>query len=162
MEMSLFLEENLLKRKLLIYFENKSDEPYKAYLRLFVPGNVGFSPSEIIGFQGRESKDLEVRGIRGFKEAGLFYEIPARQTQAISFLWESGSSYSYEKAGEYKLYLWKQPGLKNTPLEIQVKAPSKLNLKATHPFSLTNENLLRYNTLLSQDLTLNLFWEKNE
>ncbi|KKQ97967.1 MAG: hypothetical protein UT24_C0017G0016 [Candidatus Woesebacteria bacterium GW2011_GWB1_39_12] len=162
MELSIFLEENLLKRKLLIYFENKSNEPYKTYLRLFVPGGAGFSPPEIIGLQGKESTDLDIRGIRGFKEAGLFLEVPGRETKAISFLWESGSSYSYERPGEYKLYWWKQPGLKDFPLELLIKTPSKLNFKATHPFVLTDGNLLRYNTLLSQGTTLRLFWDKNE
>jgi len=162
MELSIFLEENLLKRKLLIYFENKSNEVYKAYLRLFVPGGAGFSPPEIIGLQGKESTDLDIRGIRGFKEAGLFLEVPGRETKAISFLWESGSSYSYERPGEYKLYWWKQPGLKDFPLELLIKTPSKLNFKATHPFVLTDGNLLRYNTLLSQGTTLRLFWDKNE
>ncbi|OGM20766.1 hypothetical protein A2714_03755 [Candidatus Woesebacteria bacterium RIFCSPHIGHO2_01_FULL_38_9] len=156
-ELEVSLEENLVKRKIILFLDNDSDINYLTYLRLITTFDSGFEPVEIVSRE-TEKKDLESKGVRGFKEVGVFVEIPAREVKAVIFKWESGSTHTYKQGGEYKLLWRKQSGIAEYPIKIRISHPHELIFSSKEPFTLTDGDSFEYNTTLSQDKFLNLTW----
>src|SRR3989344_930332 len=154
------LEEGLIKRKLFVFLENNSNNVYSFYMRVLSPSESGFSPVEIVTNESEMSKSLEVRGVRSFKEAGIFEEILAKKTKALLFSWESATKLSYKEGGEYKLLVRKQAGMEGYPLEVEIMFPENLTFTSTPPLALTNGSNFVYNTELSRDFVSRIFWKE--
>ncbi len=159
-ELEISLEKNLIKRKATLFLENDSDAKYQTYLRLFTNFDSGFSQVEIVG-KTIEKKDLELKGLRNSKEAGVFVEIPTHEAKAVVFKWESGSNHIYEKEGEYILLLGKQAGVTTYPVKVKILPPPNLTFSQVEPFTLTEGGSFEYNTELSQDKLLKFTWQGN-
>ena len=159
-ELKVFMEENLIKRKLTLFLENKNKGTYKAYLRIITNSDSGFAPAIVIDSKEKQSVELDIKGQRGFEEAGVYIEIPENEVKAVVFDWESGSNHSYEDEGKYSIYWWKQSGLDEFLIKIDIKFPDGVDVKSENQGSLTGGNAFSYNTALSQGVSLSLFWDK--
>ncbi|MEM2145263.1 MAG: DUF4012 domain-containing protein, partial [Candidatus Jordarchaeaceae archaeon] len=148
------LEEGLIKRKLILFFENPNEVSYQSYLRIVVPGDSGFGPVVMLDNEGKTEELAEISALRGFKEAEIFLEIPPLSSRALEFSWESGLMVDFSNKGEYLIFLRKQSGVAPYPVNIKMKHPKSSSLTANE----TDE----YNIELSQDKILRIFWEKNE
>ena len=158
-ELTISLEERLIKRKLIYYLENKNEHDYKVYVRLVARSDSGFSPTVHIWSDSREDLKTEVAGFRGYKEGGTLIEIGPDQTKAIVFAWEGGADDLFSKGRQYQLLVKKQPGVGDYPVKITVKPPGSKNYLADFPFSLTEEGALLYNTRMERDFTSRIFWK---
>lgn len=153
-DLDVAFEEGLVKRRYVILLENTaSSGPERKvsslYLRVVTPEESGFSP--VVVKTDDEEKEIvpEVVTINGHKEAGIFIEVEPRTSLIIQFAWESPTNLSFDRPGEYKIFLRKQPGILDFPTKIKVNIPT---------ISLTQTQILEYNTELSRDYILPISW----
>jgi hypothetical protein len=158
LELSVSLEEGLIKRKLIVFLENPGDASYEAHLRVLVNADSGFDQVEIVGTEFKENLTPEVFATKGYKEAGVLVEILPKETKAIVFNWESGSELNFSREGEYALYWRKQAGVIDRLINIEVDIPEKMKVKDGQLFSLTEDGLYGYNTKLLEDFTTSILW----
>lgn len=158
------LEEGLVKRDLWLVLENKAPSDtkdgasYKSYIRLLTPQESGIGPVEIISKMGREKINPDVYGVDGRKEAGVLLEVKPSQLLVIKFSWESVSGVDFGRNGEYRFYWRKQAGTKDYPVKASFNFPQNIVISETSPFSLTEKGIHGYNTTLSKDLILRIYW----
>ena len=157
-QFSVFFQEGIVKRKLILYLENKNESIYKGYLRLFTNTDVGFSPVRLVALESTELIEPETRSAKGLKEAGVNFEIKPKQTLAIDISWEGVSTHNFEKKGEYRLYWRKQSGAEEHPIEITLNLPANVIVFTNPEYSLTERGILRYNTSLERDFHSRIFW----
>lgn len=153
-ELSVFVEEGLIKRIFTVFFENPTDQIYKAYLRVVVPAENGFSQAELVSNKGPEKKNLQVYGLREFKEGGVFFEVGPGQSKVVRFYWEGG--WQFTETLNYNLLIRKQPGVPRYPLLLKFYFPKEIQASDINLDNLTKEAEFVYNTVLSQDASLGL------
>jgi hypothetical protein len=161
-QFSAFLQEGLIKRDLKIFIENPTNDSYNAYFRVMTNADSGFSEVEVFEEGKKELLMPDLYGAGGFKEAGVAVELKPRQTKALVFNWESGSGIDFGKEGRYLLYLRKQSGTPNNPIEIRIGIPKDIQIASDQPFTLTKEGLFEYNGLLSKDFISNIYWNESD
>lgn len=160
-DLSVSIEQGLVKRKLILYLDNSQDKEageYRSYVRVLVPGDSGFGPAEVLGGPVAATIYPEVNGIRGHKEAGVFIELLPGETKAIVFSWESGTIAKFEEKGQYLFYLRKQGGVLDYPVEVRFSFPERIAVAGIPNLSLTETGEVGYNTLLSRDFVSRIFW----
>lgn len=157
-ELSIDFQEGLLKRKLNFYLENKNKNSYKAYLRLFTNGDIGFAPVKLKYDDRDVILDSEINPAKGMKEAGVYLEIESGKTLEIVYNWEGFSYHDFDKEGEYYLFLKKQKGSNDYPVEVSFMLPEVKGIFFDPEFILTEEGVFRYNTSLDHDLRKRIFW----
>src|SRR3990170_348951 len=155
------LEEKLIKRKMIYFLENPTENIYKGYLRMFAPGDAGFGVINVNQKNIKEEIKPNLQGLRGFKEAGVLFEVLPGDTTVLNFSWESGSDYTFDNEGFYDLTWIKQSGIRPFAISIKLEKNKEIVLEATPRFSLTAEDYLGYNTDLSRDYFSRIFWSKN-
>jgi len=153
-DLNIVFEEGLVKRRYVILLENTSVPESEGrvsslYIRIVAPEESGFSP--VVVKTDEEEKEIvpEVLTINGHKEAGIFVEVEPGSRLIMQFAWESPANLNINKSGEYRLFLRKQPGILDFPTKIKVNIPEK---------SLTQEQILEYNTELSRDFVSRISW----
>lgn len=159
-QMTVSFEEGILKRKLTYYIQNNSDTEYLSYIRLVVPKESGFSPITLISSQEKKTVDGEVFGNREEKENGIYVVVPKKQTIGIEYAWESSSSLNLGSEGYYNLFIQKQPGIPEYPIELNVTIPVKDTFLLTSPEFLTKGTRLDYNTVLARDFNSRILWKQ--
>lgn len=150
-ELFVSFEEGLIKRRLVVFFDNsESDKAFKTYLRVWVPGDSGFGEIELVDRRGgREKIAPEAYAARGFKEGGVWVEVPGGAVVGVLFRWESESQVFTETKGEYQ-FLWrKQPGEKDYPAIVNFAWPEGAQV-VEKAAALTKEAADSYNTPLPQ------------
>lgn len=157
-EFSSSLQEGIVKRRLTLFLENRGDESYKTYLRVWVPGESGFSPVNIISADENRQVTPDKKGIRGFSEAGVYMKIPVKGAVAVIFNWEGPMELNFENEGEYLLLWRKQAGIGPYPFEITIDAPKDLEVSFDSPLSLTERGDFNYNSNLSEDFSTRIHW----
>ena len=158
-QLSVSLEERLIKRTFFLFLENKSDKGYQGYFRLFVNPDSGFGQIEVVG-EAKSFLPKNVFASGGFKEVGFFLELLPQETKALKFSWEGSTSLIFDKEGEYKIFWRKQAGNDETPVELNLKVSSKLRVGDKTNLSLTRESLYGYNTVLIKDFFSSLHWKE--
>ncbi|MBU0569834.1 DUF4012 domain-containing protein, partial [Patescibacteria group bacterium] len=158
LELSVSLEEGLIKRKLIVFLENPTDDFYKAYFQVLTNADSGFGQVETVGTEFKESLTPEVYAAKGYKEAGVLVEILPKETKAIIFNWESGSELNFSEEGEYALFWRKQAGAVARLIDINIYVPESVEIKDSQDFGLTNEGSYGYNTKLLKDFSTNILW----
>lgn len=149
-ELSVSLEEGLIKRKLTFLLDNTENQlKYKEYVRVLIPGDAGLESIEVITKDKKEIVEPEIYGFGGFKEAGIYIKLEAGESKVLVFNWESGTAVNFNETGRYVNVIRKQPGLKSYPASIKVSVPKSLMAKDTR--SLTWQGMYSYNTALSKD-----------
>ena len=152
------LEHGIIKRELKYYMENESDREYDVYLRVYIPSDSGFGQLNIFDEKKRNTVEPDIYGILGKKVAGTYIKVMPKSTVAAVFNWEGKADLDFSKTGEYRLFFNKQPGIDNLTLDLEVKASNKAKPTTNLPVNLTEQGLLKYNNLTSQDFDLRLFW----
>ena len=86
-------------------------------------------------------------------------EVPPHGARAIIFNWEGESSFDPKEKNEYKLYIEKQSGIKEIPVEIEILENNIENFKSDTPYHLTNGGVFNYNTVLTHDFYSSIVWK---
>lgn len=160
-QLEISFEEKLIKRSLTLFFENPNSQTYRNYIRIVAAPDSGFSPFKIYSEGEQQWVYPEIRGLRGFKEAGVFLEILPNTTKKIIFSWEGPLNENLIDL-EYAFLLRKQAGVKPYPVEISVKVPQKIKIFSEVPKILTDRGGFHYNTMQSQDIDLRLYFSDSE
>jgi len=158
LELAIFLEEGLIKRKLTVFLENLGETSYEAYFRVLGNADSGFGQVEVFGTELKESLIPEVFAVSGYKEAGVLVEILPQETKAIIFSWESGSELNFNEEGKYTLYWRKQAGSNDRLVDMKVNVPGNVKIKEGGVLGLTEDGLYSYNTKLLEDFTASILW----
>ena len=156
--LTISLEQGLIKKNLTYFLDNKSNEDYKVYLRVFTPVESGFGPVAVVDKIKKSNIEAEVFGVHGNKAAGVYINVTAKTTTALIFSWEGKSELNFQEPGKYVLSIIRQPGIPVYPVAIKVNVPEKLHPSTLPELNLTDEGDLKYNTQASQDINLRLFW----
>jgi hypothetical protein len=160
------LEEGLIKKRLKLFFENNEgidetgEENTQLYIRVLADRDAGFGLVEVDGNEGVRKITPNVQGIRGHKEAGVNLDLAQGESKFLTFFWESGAKYDFEKSGEYRLTLVKQAGTSNIPIELEYNIDSAKVFSIEPTSFLTDEGAFVYNSELSRDFISRIFWQK--
>lgn len=99
---------------------------YGSFLRLLVPPEAQLTD---IVLNGRSVGAEDIRLEGGQKSLGRFFKVPPDETTTVTFEYRVPEAVSLGETGsEYRLLLQKQPGLRATPITIQVKLPQGADL----------------------------------
>lgn len=158
-DLSVSLEEGIIKRTLTYYIKNQEDHPYKTYIRVSADPSSGFAPLTILSGNEKRQQELEVFAGGVMKEAGVYREIEAGRTEGFVFSWEGPLPVNLKENGSYTFTLRRQPGVLAYPVHMQIDLPNGL-LKAVPTPALTKGSTVYYNTVLSRDFESRIFWEK--
>ncbi len=159
-EVKTSLEEGVVKHKLTYYVKNMTDRVYKMYVRVFTSGDAGFSPVTVLKVDGNTSIEPEVYGIRGMKEAGVYVEIPAGKTYGLEYNWESASTGTFNENGSYVFSFFKQPGVASFPISLAGTIPLSGGFSLESNGFLTKGDSFAYNSVLTEDLKIEIKWKK--
>lgn len=158
------LEGGLIKRTLSLSYENTANPSlgskarYKDYVRVMVPQDSEIAKIRILSGADIIEQDPEVEDLHGRREAGVIFEIAPGQKKVISFSWESPVSLDFSQKGEYRLYVRKQAGSKDGPINLNMTLAAGPKYRSIPSFSLTREGAYVYNTNLSRDLFSRIYW----
>lgn len=154
--LSVSIEEGLIKRDYMLTLVNVSDEAYKSYLRISVPKESGFSPIKIIGKDGKYQEVLNIKGLKGRKEAGVYIEIDPGENERLIFSWEGGYIEELEDIDRYKLSFFKQPGVHGLDTLIKILHYREADVVINSNNFLTDGGSILYNSSLSNDEIIEL------
>jgi hypothetical protein len=153
------IEEGLIKRNLVVYIQNIGDGSYRSYLRVLANADSGFGRVEVTDDSGnKEELEIDIRGTRKYKEAGIIIEIQEGEAKAVSFSWEGGSVFEYDN-GKYVLNLRKQAGAQSRSVDIMINTDKGLVIENYQPFTLTDKRGYTYNTSVSRDKAFQISWQ---
>lgn len=158
-QLSLSLQEKVIKHEFRFFIQNNSEEVYKSYLKLVVPADSGFSPIKVYTQSLVNEYPPEVTGVRGVKEGGIFVEVGKGETKAIQFTWEEGLNSDFGHEGSFNFSLIKQAGGYPFKIDIKVDLPKTLKLSDIGIFTLTDDYRLTYNTVLDRNIKFNIGWK---
>ena len=127
------------------------------YLRAIVNGNSSISPVKVISNDKEEELIPQIYGYRGFKEGGVYLEIPAEKVVAIVFKWEV----NIENKDQYNFGVQIQPGLSQINNQLIVRFDKENYSSYTDGVTLTKEGNYLYNTSLLDDIVVS-FRRNNE
>lgn len=162
-EITISLEEGVVKKTLAFLARdtrsrNEGDKKYRAYLRVLVPGENGFSPAIIRSKDGEEEILPEIVEIKGTVEAGMYFELDPGETKIFILSWEGKSGINQEKEGYYE-FLWrKQAGTEGFPIDVSINSPIVITKTEVDGEALTTQVPFKYNTNLSRDVVSRIYW----
>ncbi len=155
--LSIFFEEKLVKRRLDFFLGNKMDKDCSVYLKILVPQESGFSPPKFLTKTKEEISKPDFYSFPSYKEMGLFVKIPPRNYKILEVSWESG--FDQEKTKDYSILINKQLGVLSYAFEVVFKISKGTPFVPDFKYSLTKNSELIYNTNLSRDIRLRLFFD---
>lgn len=154
--------ENELNRVLTLNLKNSASTAlgpsgkYKVYLRILLP-----LESELVGVntvsQGEAiAMPTEITELKGRREVGVLVEVLGGTDKTVQFSWKS--NFQPENINSYGLYIRKQAGVGEDPLNVSFKG---LGGRPTSipTFSLTKDGTYSYNTTLGRDFFSRLNWK---
>ncbi|MBI2405919.1 DUF4012 domain-containing protein [Candidatus Microgenomates bacterium] len=150
--------------ELTISYVNKSPRGdatlrYKNYLRLYLPSSSTIISASLVNPVSGERVELTIdEGEEyGKKVGGMLIEIPAGETRQVVVSW-NGAQIS---VGTPVSFLWqKQPGTGEDPVTLRIRNADARSIRLTPSPSLTQQNVLGYNTVLRGDLQFSATWLK--
>ena len=154
----------VIKRRLALRFENTGSQlagltgTYKVYVRLIVPQDSDFLDAEVVAYDSRDVKSLEVESVRGHKEGGILISVSPGTSKTINFGWETLENIDFFEKGEYRLYWRKQAGTLSDPVSIEISLPEAMKISSEPEATLTQGKKARYNTFLARDFYSRIFW----
>jgi len=164
MQLDVYLNGGVIKRRLTANYVNKANRQlgesgkYSNYLRLMMPLEAELESVGLV--QGENAKELEfdVVELQGKKEVGVYFEVLPESSKTVVFVWSQNNQLDYSSDGNYNLYWRKQAGTVSDPITVNIIIPQGLNVTGFPDTSLTNENMVSYNTTLTRDFSSRLFW----
>jgi hypothetical protein len=159
------VSENKINYLLNIGFVNKSTEiyndtetSYKNYLRLLTPQDAKIQEIKVIKNNLIENISFDQSSENGRLDSGFFLTVPASESRSVIFSWNTPLKLNLKTPGKINLSWWRQSGVKPYPVQIYFDLTKNSQIKVELPNSLTGSGMLGYNTTLSKDLSLKLFW----
>jgi hypothetical protein len=157
MKLSVNVDEESIKRELIINLKNTADEEfdnfpwYKVYVRVLTHKDADFGPvvSEIDGEISLLEPDINTKNEA--KEAGVYVEVFPQEEAFIKFTWESKHDLRFDKEGQFISVVRKQAGTQADPLLVN------LEFDTVNTF-LTENNKYIYNTNLARDKVFRISW----
>ena len=157
------VSEGLVEREASVTLKNNANSAlgnearYKAYLRAIAPKDSFFDEVEI---KGAENKTIqpEIKYYNNRVEAGVITQVMPGGDNIITFKWSGKNDLDLYQEGEYRMYIRKQAGVYEDPLEIMFDFPEDVNLFGIPDFSLTSEGYNGYNTTLIKDKYFLIYW----
>ena len=151
-------------KKLEVNIENKASPvlgnsgKYKVYLRVLSP--IASEVEDVQIYSGELPSYIapETSNVRGHKESGVLVEVAPGEDKKIIFVWRIPLTVDLNQSGEYLLYLRKQAGTKEDPVNIKISFPQLGSLRITPVYSLTEEGFYEYNTTLARDFVSRVSW----
>jgi len=141
---------------------------YRNYLRLILPSDATLTALNLNG-ASLALRTLSERSRPSFpyaeeenqgtsKTLGLAFEVPPGQESRLTVSYQRARQLEFWPEGTtYELFLYKQPGLADSPWQIVVKHPLAWQVSPSEPKGfLAKPGLVEYNTNLSQDQVLRL------
>lgn len=158
------LGQDSIFHDLTISYSNKATSSdnnlkYKNYLRVYTnSGSELISASIVNPVTGDKSQITRLDKTKEYNKEvfGLLVEIPAGESRQVLLSW-------HQKIQEENalMFLWqKQSGTLNDPLTLKFRYPADKKLELNPSPSLTQDQILGYNTLLSGDLEVSALWKK--
>lgn len=150
--------------ELTISYVNKSPRGdatlrYKNYLRLYLTSGVSIVSASLANPTTGERTTLSVDEGEEYGKyvAGMLIEIPAGETRQVVVSWNGAES----TVGTPISFLWqKQPGTGEDPVTIRMRNADARSIRLSPAPSLTQQNVLGYNTVLRGDLQFSATWLK--
>lgn len=164
LERNLFIDTKILEtgqveKKITIVYKNNSPSEifpagrYRNYLRIYLPVE-----SEILSCQiDKELCSIDETFEQKRKVFGLLVDVPVGSETKVEFTYKLNKLFS---EGRYLMFIQKQSGTKNDPLESSFFFPKSLKFASSNFGMLTREGLLFYNTILEQDKILEFDFQK--
>ncbi len=157
-KVSIYFQEKVLKGRFDFYVKNTGKKDYKVYLRFFAGNETSFSSVKVESVDEEKYLIPDIIAGKKTKEAGVYLELKPNELRKISFIWENRLLIDFEKKGEYRLFLSKQSGVKNYPVDLFLNLPDGVDFKTDNKDCLTENKDFRYNALPSGDLKARIFW----
>lgn len=164
LKLEISVTSNEIVKKLQIDLENGASPAlgksgkYKTYLRVLSPISSEFENVQVYSETHQNYLPPEPSDIRGHKESGVLIEVLPGENKKLVFIWRVPLTADLNQNGEYLLYLRKQAGTKEDPINIKILFPELGSLKITPVYSLTEEGFYEYNTTLARDFTSRVSW----
>lgn len=159
--LDLSLADSSIRHTLIISYKNNSQSgvwpggDYKNYLRVFAATGARF----ISASQNEERLEIETDNELGKEVGGVLVNVPAGESRKVILVWEAPIQ-SLGNAGELAFLWQKQMGVSEDPVWLRFSLPPGYQAQARPAPSLTEGNVLGYNTLLAKDTLFNLKWQK--
>jgi len=159
-ELETAIEERVLKRRLLVTLQNKSErkDPYLTSVRAVTTPDSSFSPVKF--FRNDEVVEIypKMVNIRGHSEADVVISVKAQETISLLFVWESQLDLDFTNSGKYSFLWFKQPGTKDENIQLKFIFPRTIKESLARLCGLTEDETLDYNTELSRDFISLIYW----
>lgn len=145
---------NKIERSLVLELVNSANPSlglpgiYKNYIRFLTNAEASVGKVMVVSGQSTNFVEAESVNVKDRNESGVYVEIYPGQTKKLVFSWISDLKSPVSGAGEYRLYVRKQAGVSEFPIQINVKNTA----------SLTNPTGTVYNTELARDFFSRITW----
>jgi hypothetical protein len=151
-----------IDRKLTLALKNTANTAlgvsgrYKNYVRILIPTDS--SNVLVKSYTGgiQETLSPEITDIRGHKEVGVLIEVLGSNSKSVEFSWSSSVA-DKPNLTNYGLYIRKQAGTDEDPIEINIKG-SGMEIVPDPRFALTRQGVYGYNTTLAKDIFSLFSW----
>lgn len=131
---------------------------YKNYLRVMGPPDSVFDDVKIISIDGESSIKADIEKFENRTEAGVYVEIAPGQTKRINFSWSSDTQLNFNTNGKYLLNIRKQSGINDFNFDVNINLPKNIHFGVLPKTMLTQVGGVRYNTMLSKDENIGIYW----
>jgi hypothetical protein len=157
-------QNEVLLHKLIITYKNDSKAgiwpggDYKNYLRVLVPQEATNPSAVFVSKDGSKTLDIDEEVEKDKKSLGVLVNVPAGERVQAVLSWELPTA-----GGKRLLLYWqKQPGTGKENAWIKISLPDSYTVSSMPSPTLTSGNVLGYNSVLDQDLFINLIWQQNQ
>ncbi len=134
------------------------EQRYKAYIRALVPTGSQFL--EAYEYDGEKHfKDVDIEELKSRGEYGVLVEVLPGEQKNLVYKWRAPIGSDFNKDGELDVFWWKQSGVGEYPLTIELNMPRVASIKSTPPAALTKDGNYIYNTTLSKDFKASIIWK---
>src|SRR3989344_3951197 len=122
--------EASIQARLKLNYKNSSAQNYLAYLKLHVPFLTTLLEFKI--GETSKIKEVEAQNELNLSTFSTYIEIPKESQQELTFTYKLGKSIRLEQAPTYHLYIQKQPGTKQDPLNFSLNLPQFLKIESVN------------------------------
>jgi hypothetical protein len=135
------------------------EQRYKAYVRAIAPVDSQFQSARIIGESETTWVDVDIEEFKNRAEYGALVDVLPGEEKTINFNWRLPALGNLT-GGKINFSWWKQSGVSEYPLTVTLAIPDLKQIKSQPPFYLTTDGSFSYNTTLTEDLDIEIEWQR--
>lgn len=159
------VEKDKVTHRLTIHYQNSKVEgqsvDYKNYLRIYTSADSNLNFATLINLGTQEDLKVDQTKEKDKNVYSTVITIPSESSRDVVLVWETANSHNIENGGNL-VFLWqKQPGVGEDSVDLKISLPDDQAYKhAVYPIaSLTQDNVIGYNTSLKRDFLANIIWQ---